>query len=273
MENIPAVANNKLSINSAEFVKLTIYNDVNITQAASITPGNQYEIKTIGSTPWTSIGAPSSAIGTTFTANNVGSGSGTAYDVSVYTFSSAYKTETIGNVAYSPLGGLLAVGIQQRDIRVTSADTSIMLSGIPADGSDNMAIVLGTKIRGSKVEVIRGFYNNNFVLANTAPRFTGIITSYNITEERHDTVDNYTITVNASSYKNVLENRIAGRKTNAESWKAVYPLDTSMDNVYSLADRHFDFGMKPSATATTSSAAATEATTANESSSYSGGGL
>lgn len=269
MENIPAVANNKTHINSAEFVKLTIYNDVNITQAINIISGNQYEIKTIGSTPWTSIGAPSSAIGTTFTANATGSGSGTAYDVSVYTFSSAYKEETIANTVYTPLGGLLAVGIQQRDIRVTSADTSIMLSGIPADGSDNMAIVLGTKIRGSKVEITRGFYNNNYVLANTAHRFTGITTSYNITEERQDLVDNFTITLNASSYKTVLENRIAGRKTNAESWKVYYPLDTSMDNVYSLADQHFDFGMKPSATATVSSAAATESQTANQTNSSS----
>lgn len=262
MENIPAVANNKLKINSAEFVKLTIYNDVNVTPAASILSGNQYEIKTLGSTPWLSIGAPSATIGTTFTATSNGSGSGTAWDVSVHTFSSAYKTETINNVQYSPLGGLLAVGIQQRDLRVTSADTSIMLSGIPSDGNDNMATVLGTKIRGSKVEILRGFYNNNFVLANTAPRFTGIITSYNITEERQDLTDNFTIVVSASSYKTVLENKISGRKTNGESWKQFDPLDVSMDNVYSLADQQFDFGKTPSKTESTGSAATSTGITA-----------
>lgn len=265
MENIPAVANNKTNINSAEFVKLTIYNEVNVTQAVDIVSGTQYEIKTIGSTPWTTIGAPSSAIGTTFTANNVGSGSGTAYDVSVFTFSSAYKAETIANTVYSPLGGLLAVGIQQRDIRVTSADTTIMLSGIPADDSNNIATVLGYKIRGSKVEVTRGFYNNNYVLANTAQRFTGIVTSYNITEERHDLIDNFTVSLNASSYKSVLENRVSGRKTNPESWKVFNPSDTSMDNIYSLSDQHFDFGMKVSPTATTASTATTESTTASQS--------
>jgi hypothetical protein len=264
MENIPAVANNKTNVNSAEFVKLTVYNDVNITQAINIVSGTQYEIKTIGSTPWTTIGAPSSAIGTTFTANAAGSGSGTAYDVSVYTFSSAYKAETIANTVYSPLGGLLAVGIQQRDIRVTSADTTIMLSGIPADGSDNMAVVLGTKIRGSKLQVTRGFYNNNYVLANTAARFTGIITSYNVTEERQDLVDNFVITVNASSYKTVLENKISGRKTNPESWKVYNPSDTSMDNVYSLADQYFDFGVKPKQGAATEGTATTTVTNANQ---------
>lgn len=174
----------------------------------------------------------------------------------VYTFSSSYQTETIDGQAYTPLGGLLGIGIQQRDIRVTSADTSISLSGI--DGN-NMAIVLGNKIRGSEVEIIRGFYNNNYILTNTAQRFSGIVTSYNITEERQDNDDNFTITLNASSFKSVLENRIAGRKTNSESWKEYNPTDTSMDRVPSIADRQFDFGQTPKQGATTQSQAQTDA--------------
>ena len=79
----------------------------------------------------------------------------------VYTFSSSYQEETIDGLIYSPLGGLLAVGVQQRDIRATSADTSVSLSGI--DGN-NMAIVLGSLIRGSKLEITRGFYNNNYII-------------------------------------------------------------------------------------------------------------
>ena len=114
---------------------------------------------------------------------------------------------------------------------------------------------MGTKIRGSKVEIIRGFYDQNYNLSNTAQRFTGIVTSYNISEDRQDLVDNFTITLNASSYKNVLQNRIAGRKTYGESWKAWYPTDTSMDNVYSLADQYFDFGAKPKQGASTQSTA------------------
>ena len=189
----------------------------------------------------------------------------------VYTFSSSYQTETIDGQAYTPLGGLLGVGIQQRDIRVTSADTSISLSGI--DGN-NMAVVLGSKIRGSEVEIIRGFYNNNYILSNTAQRFTGIVTSYNISEERQDNDDNFTITLNASSFKSVLENRIAGRKTNSESWKEFNPTDTSMDRVPSIADRQFDFGQAPKQGATTQSQAATDAgqvaqdTNSNQTSGY-----
>lgn len=174
----------------------------------------------------------------------------------VYTFSSSYQSETINGDVYGPLGGLLAVGVQQRDIRVTSADTSISLSGI--DGN-NMAVVLGTLIRGSKIEITRGFYDNNYVLTSNAHRFTGIVTNYNISEERQDNDDNFTITLNASSFKSVLENRIAGRKTNSESWKEINPTDTSMDRVPSLADRMFSFGMEPKQGATTQSQASTDA--------------
>jgi len=208
MQNIPAVSGNKTRVNNAEFVKLTIFNDVSCIA-----------------------------------------------NVTTHTFSSAYNYETIDGTLYTPLGGLLAVGVQQRDLRVTQADTSISLSGI--DGN-NIFIVLDTKIRGSKIEIYRGFYNDNYVLSNAALRFTGIITSYQISELREDDDDNFIVTVSASSYKTVLENRIAGRKTNSESWKIYAPTDLSMDQVYSLADQQFDFGKTPITKPSTTSTAQTE---------------
>ena len=194
MDTIPAV-NNTVQINSAEFVKLTIYNDYN---------------------------------------NNA--------NVTVHTFSSAYKNEVIGGTTYLALGGLLQVGGQSRDLRVTSGDTTIALSGV---SGNNIPIVLGTKIRGSLLEVIRGFYDANMVLQNTYPRFTGIITNYSISEDLEENTDNFTVTVSASSYKTVLENRIAGRKTNKESWQFFNSGDLSMDNVYSISGVNFDFGQDP----------------------------
>ena len=200
MDIIPAVANNKTYVNNAEFVKLTVYNDVNNTA-----------------------------------------------NVSTYTFSSSYKEETIDGQTYTPLGGLLAVGIQQRDIRATSADTSLSLSGI--DGN-NIYVVLAKNIKGSKLEITRGFYDQHYNLSNTAHRFSGIVTSYNVSEARQERDDNFTVTINASSFKNVLENRIAGRKTNQQSWQEFSSTDTSMNNVYSIAGAYFDFG-KPATSKTT----------------------
>ena len=208
MEYIPAVEGNKPLVNSAEFIKLKIYNDV-----ANVS------------------------------------------DFDIYTFSSSYRDETIDGQVYSALGGLLGVGVQQRDLRVTSADTTITISGI--DGN-NIAIVLATLIRGSELEITRGFYGNNYNLTSTAKRFTGIVTSYSISEDYADGYDTFTVAMNASSYKTILENRVSGRKTNNDSWQIFNPTDTSMKNVPSLADRTWDFGMKPSTGSTTTSASAVE---------------
>ena len=169
---------------------------------------------------------------------------GNTANTTVLTFSSSYKTEVIDGVSYDPLGGLLAVGAQNRNLRATSGETIIALSGI--DGN-NIFNVLATKIRGSQVEVLRGFYDNNFVLQNTYPRFKGIVTSYGISEERQDQEDNFTVSIGASSYKTVLENRIAGRKTNKESWRFFDSNDSSMDQVYAISGVSFDFGQTPKA--------------------------
>jgi hypothetical protein len=162
-------------------------------------------------------------------------------DTTIVTASSSYKDETIGGVTYSALGGLLAVGNQQKNLRVTSADTTIALSGISGTAINT---VLDNNIRGSLLEISRGFYNNSDVLdvANVAPRFTGIITSYNIDEDRQQKTNNFSVTVNASSYKTVLENRLAGRRTNRESWQSFNSTDSSMNNIYSIATQLFDFG-------------------------------
>ena len=161
-------------------------------------------------------------------------------NTTVITASSSYKDETLPDgITYSALGGLLGVGTQQKNLRVTSADTTVALSGISGTVINN---VLGTNVRGSLLEITRGFYNNSDVLSNVAPRFTGIVTSYNIDEDRQQKVNNFTVTINASSYKTVLENRKAGRRTNKESWQSFNSTDSSMNNVYSIATQLFDFG-------------------------------
>jgi hypothetical protein len=187
---------------------------------------------------------------------------GNLANTSVYTFSSSYKEENIGGVTYTPLGGLLAVGVQNRDLRVTSADTSLSLSGI--DGN-NIYVVLATKVKGGELEIIRGFYDDDFVLANTYLRFTGIVTSYNISEDRQGQDDNFTVTLNASSYKSILENRIAGRNTNQQSWQVFNSTDSSMNNVYSIAGQNFDFGKTVTAKTSNPSASSMESETTTQS--------
>jgi len=167
---------------------------------------------------------------------------GNIANANTYTFSSAYKSEVIDGLTYLPMGGLLGIGNQPHDLRVTSADTSISLSGI---GANNISLVLTHKVRGSELKILRGFYDDNYILGNVYPRFTGIVTGYVIKEDRQNQDDTYTVAITASSYKTVLENRTAGRFTNPSSWRFFNPNDPSMDEVPSISGRAFDFGKDP----------------------------
>lgn len=176
----------------------------------------------------------------------------------VYTFSSSYKSEVVDGVTYSPLGGLLNIGTMQQDLRVSSFDMGLSLSGI---GSENIYIVLANKIKGSTVEIYRGFYNQNYVLQTPLyKRYTGVVTSYTIMEERSERDDIFTVSLNCSSYKTILENKISGRKTNPRSWNAYSGSidDSAMINVPALDKAYWDFGMKVTATGGNGSAAKTE---------------
>jgi hypothetical protein len=172
----------------------------------------------------------------------------------VHTFSTSYRHEIVDGVDYSPLGGLLGIGEQHRDLRVTSFDTAISLSGVDPNQfqSENIYIVLNEQIRGSQVEIYRGFYDDDYTLSNFVPRFKGIVTGYNVSEQRERDQDMFNITINCSSYKMVLENNVGGRRTNSVTWKYWYNgQDTSMDNIEKLSGAYFDFGGKPSTTKTT----------------------
>lgn len=168
------------------------------------------------------------------------------YTSTKYTFSSSYKDETFlvdGQPAlFECVGGLLQIGTQQRDLKVTGFDTAIMLMGIdPAE----IYRVVDRNTKGSKIRIWRGFYNDNYVLTDTYLRFTGIVTSY-ATNEDYQVLENTTnLVLNCSATKYVLENLFGGRKTNDESWKQYAPTDTSMNNVVALAGVSFDFGKTP----------------------------
>lgn len=163
----------------------------------------------------------------------------------IHTFSTSYKTEVIEGLEYSPLGGLLNVSTQQRDLSATSYDTAITLSGVD---QTNIFYVLSSDylIKGSKIQFYRGFYNENYIMTSYSLRYTGIITSYSIQEniEMEEVNDSYTVTVNCSNYRVVLENLISGRYTTPSSWKQYSSGDTSMDNVPNLIGAYFNFGQQ-----------------------------
>jgi hypothetical protein len=167
----------------------------------------------------------------------------------VYTFCNAAAPITVGGITFSNLGALLNVGDVQRDMRSTSDDMTIALTGIdPA----NIALILSSDIKGSLVEVWRGFFTSNNQIITTPTtqffkRYQGIINSVAITEDFNSEARTRiaTCSISCSSMRRVLENRLGGVKTNQSSWQFLYAGDTSMNRVATIANTYFDFGKPP----------------------------
>jgi len=188
----------------------------------------------------------------------------------VFTFSSSYQNETFAGHTFLALGGFIGIGQQHRDLQATSADLTLVLGGI---GSDTISSALHAKLKGSTIEVWRGFYNDlgQLEISSVEPitpvrRYTGIITSYTISESREETTNSYIVTLNASSYKELLENKFSGRKTNPASWNShsTSQNDSSMNNVPNLDGIQFDFGKPVVAKSSSSSAASLEEQQSND---------
>jgi hypothetical protein len=191
-----------------------------------------------------------------------------------YCFSTSFQPEVItdqnndsSNVSgtYTPLGNLLAISGHQRDISATSYDTQISLVGIDPNkinlvlqvGLDPVTMTYTGGIKGSQIQIWRGFYDDAYKLIDTPQlRYTGIVTSYRIAEDRQGISDTFVLTLQCSSFKTVLENRTPGRHTNGASWNKNIPpnydangvpqnaaYDTGMDRIQAIHGLTFNFGM------------------------------
>jgi hypothetical protein len=167
----------------------------------------------------------------------------------VYTFCNAAAPITVGGITFANLGALLSVGDVQRDIKATSDDMTIALTGIDPT---NVGIILGNDIKGSLVEVWRGFFDSNNQIITTPTtqffkRYQGIINSVSITEDFNSEARQRiaTCSISCSSMRRVLENRLSGVKTNQNNWQFIYAGDTSMNRVSEISNTFFDFGAPP----------------------------
>jgi len=181
----------------------------------------------------------------------------------VYSYCNAGGPVTVNGTTFSNLGSLMSVGDVQRDIKSTSDDMAISLTGLnPA----NVSIILSANIKGSIIEIWRGFLdsNNQIITSPTTQffkRYQGIISNVSITEEFNEELRMRiaTCSISCSSMRRILENRISGVKTNQKSWQEFYPNDTSMNRVAEIQSTYFDFGAKPQWQTQAEQAAATAA--------------
>lgn len=166
-----------------------------------------------------------------------------------YTFCNAAAPIIVNGITFSGLGSLLAIGDIKREMKATSADLSISLTGIE---STNVAIILSADIKGSKVEVWRGFFDSNNQIITTPSqqffkRYQGYVSNFSITEDWNQNLRSRVATcgISCASFRTILENRIAGITTNPVVWKNFYSGDVSMDRVPVIASTYFDFGKPP----------------------------
>ena len=166
-----------------------------------------------------------------------------------YSFCNAAAPITVSGITFSNLGMLLQLGDIPQDIKSTSDDITISLTGIDPT---NVGLILSSNIKGSTVEIWRGFLdsNNQIITSPTTQffkRYTGIINSVGISEDFDDQARTRvaTCTISCTSMRKVLENRIAGLRTNQKSWQFFYAGDTSMNRVAAISNQYFDFGAPP----------------------------
>lgn len=177
----------------------------------------------------------------------------------VYTFCNAAAPITVDGITFTNLGSLLQLSDIKRDIKANSSDLNISLTGV--DGT-NVSIVLSSDIKGSRIEVWRGFLDSDNQIIQTPTqqffkRYQGIVSNYSITEDWNEQARSRVATVGIScaSFRTILENRVGGVRTTPKIWQVFYPGDASMNRVPAIAGSYFDFGGEP----TTGSQSVTQA--------------
>lgn len=168
----------------------------------------------------------------------------------IYRFTTAPSdtlVPAVDSTAFSAVGTLMKVGDVQRDIKSTANETSVTLIGID---TAMLGWVLSQTVKGSQIEMWHGFYNESNELLTSGGSgglyqfFSGVITSFTISETWMEEARGYvgTITIAASAIQLILQNRIAGRYTNNNSWQFFNDGDTSMNRVNFIETINYQFG-------------------------------
>ena len=164
----------------------------------------------------------------------------------VLRFSDRREPFGIGGATYIGLGNLMGVSQSQSELRASSGELTITISGIP---NSSISEIVNSRIKGCPVNIFRGLFDpvTNELLdipGNPIRRYRGLISNFALNEEHNveqRTASN-TITLVCQSAIDILQNKYAGRKTNPVSQKKFFPGDYSMDRVPNLNKVTFDFG-------------------------------
>jgi hypothetical protein len=164
----------------------------------------------------------------------------------VLRFSNYNRPLTVNAETYSGLGSLLSVTSSASELRVSTSELTISISGIP---TQNISDILTYKFKGSDVRVYRAVFDpaNGQLLAisgNPTGKFQGIVNNFSIEETWTAQDATNTIGLICTSTIGLLQRKVTGRKTNPIDERSFYPNDASMDRVPTLASSNFNFGAR-----------------------------
>jgi hypothetical protein len=176
-------------------------------------------------------------------------------NTSTYTIANTFNPVVYDGTTYLGLGHFLGMNEIQDDLRATNNSLQLSLSGIPKDPgeaglgqySSFVSLILGSKIKGSKVQIYRAFFDTNtgaLLNDSVSLRFSGYVSNFTISDSTdiNSRSDSYTCVIQMSSVHAILEKKIVGRRTNSIDQKLLYPTDISMDRVVAISKTSFDFG-------------------------------
>jgi uncharacterized membrane protein YgcG len=154
---------------------------------------------------------------------------------------------------YEPAGVLLNISEGVSELRASSIETVIGLTGIPVQYA---IIVQAQPIRGSRVDIYRVFTDpiTDEVLdiaGNPVFMFRGVVVNYGFSETINEFSQDASlvVTLSCASLVDMLQRKITGRRTNNESQLQFYPGDSSFSRITAIIGKPFDFGSPVSARA------------------------
>lgn len=166
-------------------------------------------------------------------------------------FSDSLYPMYIGSNKYYGVGRLMGITETNSEIRASSSQLTVTLSGIP---NSRIYELVNSRIKGCPISVYRALFappgfdpletNLEIGIDNLVYRFRGFVNNYSLSEDYNieSRTSTNTLVLTCSSSADVLSNKIAGRKTNPVSMKKYFPDDISMDRVPSLENAYFNFG-------------------------------
>jgi hypothetical protein len=165
-----------------------------------------------------------------------------------FLFSDRIVPYTLSGDSYVGLGKLMNISSSSSELRSTSNELSITISGVP---SSSITELIHSRIKGSKVTVKRVVFNANTgalisITGNPMTRFIGFVNNLSLDEDYDADArqSSNTVVLTCASTIDIMQSKISGRKTNPASMKKFYSSDISMDRVPTLESSYFDFGAK-----------------------------